>query len=748
MIRWDINSVGPGVAYISAKYLTYCSSKFNQSCREVTENSVNIRSGPCTWYSAIARVNTGDKLEYLNWQGKETKCEDGRTYAAIDTEGGGIGFVYAGDLAVCNAKTTTILGTCVADDKSNWMHGTYRCKGSNEYYETCNYDDTWKAGACGVNEVCIQDGPGLGGITCNNALSPCGQGSETYKMLLSATNSCPHLEDKKHRRIIASRILFVAMPYIGGDKITVEKKESLLQSFSTTWPKIFSDQQKCVCAMKNIASIYCTMLNTDIIFEHINKAISLYSNVKDLTEGLRAIGEQFENTQILQKTSQSLIPEQYALEYLTDMVASASSNFWDQSRNLLSTIVSINILEMSLRSLADCNKVNENIVKEFSYSYFHSSSFQTPVYWFSSKYDLSEEQHNVDGKCGFAIGVCASELCCSSQNWCGDSDDHCLLNKGCQEQYGKCTHIKSSLAQGNCGPNIGSCASGLCCSSQNWCGDSDDHCLLNKGCQEQYGKCTHIKSSLAQGNCGPDIGSCASGLCCSSQNWCGDSEDHCLLIKGCQEGYGKCTHLKTFLAQGNCGPDIGSCTSGLCCSKWGWCGTTSDYCGINCQKEFGTCTSTFTFGSRCGLDVGSCAPGLCCSKWGWCGVTSAHCKLECKKEFGICFETTTIETLSVSLLTSLITWKTSAIVFTTTSKSTVEPTLTSLATWKTSTISNIFTTTSQSTAEPTLTSLISNTFTITSKSTENPVLSSVSIKTGTTLTTTMIVENMARFFFR
>ena len=35
----------------------------------------------------------------------------------------------------------------------------------------------------------------------------------------------------------------------------------------------------------------------------------------------------------------------------------------------------------------------------------------------------------------------------------------------------------------------------------------------------------------------------------------------------------------------NCG-----CASGLCCSKYGYCGTTSDYCGDGCQS--GPCTSS------------------------------------------------------------------------------------------------------------------------------------------------------------
>jgi len=39
----------------------------------------------------------------------------------------------------------------------------------------------------------------------------------------------------------------------------------------------------------------------------------------------------------------------------------------------------------------------------------------------------------------------------------------------------------------------------------------------------------------------------------------------------------------------NCGPGIGSCGNGMCCSEWGFCGTTVEYCGSGCQPGFGVC---------------------------------------------------------------------------------------------------------------------------------------------------------------
>jgi chitinase len=45
-----------------------------------------------------------------------------------------------------------------------------------------------------------------------------------------------------------------------------------------------------------------------------------------------------------------------------------------------------------------------------------------------------------------------------------------------------------------------------------------------------------------------------------------------------------------------CGSQAGGavCPNCMCCSKWGWCGTTSDYCGTGCQSQCAGCGSTPT----------------------------------------------------------------------------------------------------------------------------------------------------------
>ena len=42
-----------------------------------------------------------------------------------------------------------------------------------------------------------------------------------------------------------------------------------------------------------------------------------------------------------------------------------------------------------------------------------------------------------------------------------------------------------------------------------------------------------------------------------------------------------------------CGVDAAgkpSCTGGQCCSQYGYCGSTSAYCGVGCQSLYGACT--------------------------------------------------------------------------------------------------------------------------------------------------------------
>eukprot|EP00835_Amoeboradix_gromovi_P001157 NODE_47_length_27404_cov_0.284270.p2 type:complete len:1085 gc:universal NODE_47_length_27404_cov_0.284270:12640-15894(+) len=71
--------------------------------------------------------------------------------------------------------------------------------------------------------------------------------------------------------------------------------------------------------------------------------------------------------------------------------------------------------------------------------------------------------------------------------------------------------------------------------------------------------------------CGPSFGACADQLCCSKFGNCGDSSDFCEVNAGCNTKYGFCW--------GVCAPYNGECTGPTdCCSTDGWCGTSNEHC--------------------------------------------------------------------------------------------------------------------------------------------------------------------------
>jgi len=143
------------------------------------------------------------------------------------------------------------------------------------------------------------------------------------------------------------------------------------------------------------------------------------------------------------------------------------------------------------------------------------------------------------------------------------------------------------------------------------------------------------------GKCGKQYGKCPSGQCCSEYGYCGKTEDYC--GTGCQSEFGDCKSTTTTSKDGKCGKDKGKCPAGQCCSKYGYCGKTEDYCGTGCQSEFGDCkssttttTTTISKDGKCGKDKGKCPTGECCSKHGYCGKTEKYCGAGCQSEFGDC----------------------------------------------------------------------------------------------------------------
>ncbi|KAH6575299.1 hypothetical protein BASA50_003492 [Batrachochytrium salamandrivorans] len=188
--------------------------------------------------------------------------------------------------------------------------------------------------------------------------------------------------------------------------------------------------------------------------------------------------------------------------------------------------------------------------------------------------------------------------------------------------------------------------------------------------------------------CGPNVGKCGPGLCCSQSFRCDVGPAYCGV--GCQPAFGVCTgvpdtaimeskfaiedspsdKLLPVSADPICGKRAGfRCGPGSCCSRFNYCGTTKNHCGVGCQLAFGVCSGSSTTttvsssptgslpispDSTCGKRAGfKCAPGDCCSPYNFCGTTKDHCGVGCQSAFGVCTRSSTTTTVSPSPTGSL-----------------------------------------------------------------------------------------------
>jgi len=231
-------------------------------------------------------------------------------------------------------------------------------------------------------------------------------------------------------------------------------------------------------------------------------------------------------------------------------------------------------------------------------------------------------------KCGKGYGKCGDNECCSKYGYCGVTKKHCTA--GCQSEFGICSpntddnsdfEMPVEIVPGRCGPLFGRCSDeSLCCSQYGYCGDSKDHC--DTECQPEFGYCPNsststtttptqkpvattskkVPISTVSGKCGPSYGACSkANHCCSQYGYCGTSNAYC--GAGCQTEFGVCGNASstskkpsstkkstpTLSTTGKCGSGFGSCAKNECCSQYGYCGTSDEYCGYGCQSEFGRC---------------------------------------------------------------------------------------------------------------------------------------------------------------
>ncbi|KAF1984824.1 multicopper oxidase [Aulographum hederae CBS 113979] len=103
---------------------------------------------------------------------------------------------------------------------------------------------------------------------------------------------------------------------------------------------------------------------------------------------------------------------------------------------------------------------------------------------------------------------------------------------------------------------------------------------------------------------------------------------------------------------GTCGGEKGyTCEGsffGQCCGPNGMCGSTADVCGAGCNNDFGYCSNPkghVSHNGRCGGERGFTCKGSkfgdCCSEYGFCGSSPEYCSAGCRGDFGLCEDTVT-----------------------------------------------------------------------------------------------------------
>jgi hypothetical protein len=241
---------------------------------------------------------------------------------------------------------------------------------------------------------------------------------------------------------------------------------------------------------------------------------------------------------------------------------------------------------------------------------------------------------STNGQCGSKDGKCPNGHCCSKYGWCGTSEQHCLVENGCQSEFGQCKNYQSDpiSTTTTTTTTITTTTTTTTDSRNNMACTYYNIKPFSTYCQQRTGTVTYTTYGInciesvrciydgttipfnpsihtytstinsiptinlkitVNGQCGSKDGQCPSGQCCSKYGWCGTSEKHCLVENGCQSEFGQCNTIKIkdlpVSTNGKCGSEDGICPSGHCCSKYGWCGKSSSYCDSGCKKEYGIC---------------------------------------------------------------------------------------------------------------------------------------------------------------
>jgi peptidoglycan/xylan/chitin deacetylase (PgdA/CDA1 family) len=220
--------------------------------------------------------------------------------------------------------------------------------------------------------------------------------------------------------------------------------------------------------------------------------------------------------------------------------------------------------------------------------------------------------------CGKEAGgaVCPNGECCSEWGWCGVTANYC--GSGCQSQCfvdlppvepaedpepnyqfngynpiptqsssedgssGDDGQVRSDLRCG-AGFNNSPCAPGLCCSQHGWCGDSDAHC--GAGCQSGCG--LKDESSTTSETTSTETSATEEPTSTSTVEVTATESTATETSTTTEAQAEETPTLSAPRSDGRCGKDFGNaaCADKACCSEYGYCGATSEFCGAGCQSN-------------------------------------------------------------------------------------------------------------------------------------------------------------------
>lgn len=246
--------------------------------------------------------------------------------------------------------------------------------------------------------------------------------------------------------------------------------------------------------------------------------------------------------------------------------------------------------------------------------------------------------NDTQGRCGEDFGSCKPDYCCSQYGYCGQSVDHCY--NGCQNQFGVCQEMNPN------GKNqINTVAVDQPISSKTQPIPNLPATKTIDSVKEESTIIISLDKPLTpsettvnpEGKCGPGIGQCQFGYCCSEYGYCGTTPLHC--DQGCQPHYGLCTSPANMLNKTNINNNLNGLSNNKDNSNInGNTNQNSNPASANNNNNNDGPRIAYTIDDRCGIFYGKCLEGSCCSQFGYCGTTAQHCNVAegCQSAYGTC----------------------------------------------------------------------------------------------------------------